>query len=41
MVLCYYDGFLRSDEEDPVHIEGERRVVLIDDDVPLIYFLVR
>lgn len=28
-----YDGILRNEEEDPIYIWGERRVVLIADDV--------
>lgn len=30
MVLCHYEGILRSKEEDPVYVRGERKVVLID-----------
>lgn len=33
MLLCHYDGILISEEEDAVCIEGERRIILLDDDI--------
>lgn len=33
IVLCHYDGVLKSEEKDFVNIGGERRVVLKDTDV--------
>lgn len=41
MVLCYYDGILRSEEKDPVYIGSERRVVLVNGDFPSIHLRVR
>lgn len=33
VLLCHYNGILRSEEEDPVYIRGEKRVLLIEGDV--------
>lgn len=33
-MLCHYGGVLRNEEEDPVFIGGEKRVLLLDKDVP-------
>lgn len=30
MVLYHYDGVLKSNEEDPVYVDSDKRVVLID-----------
>lgn len=38
MVLCHYDGILKSEEEGSVYIGGERRVVLIDNDATFEHF---
>lgn len=38
IVLCHYNGILRSEEEDPVYIGGEKRVLLVDGDVPFDLF---
>lgn len=38
MVLCHYDGVLRSGEEYLVYIGGERRVVLTNGDVAFEHF---
>lgn len=38
VVLCHCDGILKSEEEDHIYIGGERRVFLIDGDVPFDIF---
>lgn len=37
-VVLYYDGVFRSEEEDPIYLCGEIRVVLIDNNVALDHF---
>lgn len=39
MAVCYYDGILRSEEEDAIYIGDERRIVLVDGDVTFDRFL--
>lgn len=33
VVLCQYGGILRNEEDDPVFIGGEKRVLLLDGNV--------
>lgn len=35
VVVCHYVGILRSDEDDAIYIGGERRVLIVDDEVTL------
>lgn len=32
MVFCHHDGIIKSEEEDLVYTDGEKRVVLADGD---------
>lgn len=33
VILCHYDGVLRNKEEDLVHVERKKRVLLLNGDV--------
>lgn len=37
-MFCHNNGILKSEEDDPVYIEGEKRILLMDRDVPFDLF---
>lgn len=38
IVLCHYCGVFRNEEEDPVYIGGEKRILVLDADIPFHLF---